>query len=103
MQGTSGAARPSGAARQIAGAAWRGLVQVLAGPDAPAGRRLRSPGQRWTARAVLGAATLALCAASLASLSGGYGLPILGFGARHVPNGAGLHYALPATEAMPTQ
>jgi signal transduction histidine kinase len=102
MQGTSGAATPAEGARQIAGAAWRGLARVVAGSDPPAARRWRSPGQRWAARAVLGAATLALCAASLASLSGGDGLLILGFGARHVPNGHGIPYRPPATAAVPS-
>jgi signal transduction histidine kinase len=51
---------------------------------------------------VLGAATLALCTASLASLRDGYGLPILGFGGRHVPDGSGLPHPPPATAAVPS-
>jgi signal transduction histidine kinase len=88
----------------MAGVAWRGLVQVVAGPDPPAGRRWRSPGQRWAARAVLGAATLALCAASLASLSDGSGLPILDFGARQAPDArpAGFPSQPPATSVVPS-
>jgi signal transduction histidine kinase len=101
MQGTSGVATSPEGARQIAGVAWRGLAQVVAGPDPSAGRRWRPPGQRWAARAVLGVATLTLCAASLASLSGGDGL-LLGFGARHVPNGPGVSYQPPATAAVPS-
>jgi signal transduction histidine kinase len=54
------------------------------------------------ARTVLGAATVALCAASLASLSGGDGLLLLGFGARHAPNGSAVSYHPPATAAVPS-
>jgi signal transduction histidine kinase len=50
---------------------------------------------------VLGVATLALCAASLASLSDGRGLLILG-SPRHVPNGSGIPYLSPATSAVPS-
>jgi signal transduction histidine kinase len=102
VQGIPGIAAPAEGARQIAGVAWRGLVQVAAGPDASAGRRWRSPGQRWAAGAVLGVATLALCTASVASLSDGYGHMILDFGARQVPNGSGLPSYLPATAVMPS-
>ena len=102
MQGISGIAAPAKGARQIAGVAWRGLIQVVAGPDPAAGRRWRSPGQRWAARTGLGIATLLLCTASLASLSDGYGLLILDFRARHVPNGSGFHYAPPATAVVPS-
>ena len=72
---------------QITGVAWRGLVQVAAGPDPAVARHQRSPKQRWAVRAMLAVALLALCTASLASLNDGYGLVILGFGAQHVPNG----------------
>lgn len=51
---------------------------------------------------MLSVATLLLCTASLASLSDGEGLTILGSGARHVPDGAGLHDASPATAAVPS-
>lgn len=101
MQGISGIAASAEGARQIAGAAWRGLVQTVAGPDPSTGRRQRSPGQRWAARIVLGVATLLLCTASLASLSNGYGLQILDPAGRRVPNGA-LRYAPPAAAAVPT-
>jgi signal transduction histidine kinase len=102
VQGISGIDAPAEGARQIAGAAWRGLVQVVAGPDPSTGRRWRSPGQRWAARAVLGVATLALCTASVASVSDGYGLLILGFHARQVPDGSGFPYHPPATAAVPS-
>jgi signal transduction histidine kinase len=102
VQGISGIAAPAEGARQIAGVAWRGLVQVVAGPDASAGRRWRSPGQRWAARAGLGVATLALCSASLASLSDGYGHMILDFPGRQVPNGSGFPSYPPATAVVPS-
>jgi signal transduction histidine kinase len=51
---------------------------------------------------VLGAATLLLCAASLASLDNGDGLLILGLRAQHVPNGSGFPNHLPATAAVPS-
>ena len=50
---------------------------------------------------MLAVATLALCAASLASLSDGHGLLILG-APRHVPNGSGIPYHPPATSAVPS-
>jgi signal transduction histidine kinase len=100
VQGISGIAAPAEGARQIAGVAWRGLVQVVAGPDPSVARRWRPPGQRWAARTVLAVATLALCTASLASLNDGYGLPILGFGTQQVPNGSGFS-DLPGTESVP--
>jgi signal transduction histidine kinase len=56
--------------------AWRGLAQVLAGPDPPSGGRRRSPWQRWAVRIALGAATALLCVASVASLGDGHGLSI---------------------------
>jgi signal transduction histidine kinase len=49
---------------------------------------------------VLGVATLLLCAASLASVSDGYGLLILDFRARQLPNGSGFPYHPPATAAV---
>ena len=51
---------------------------------------------------MLAVATLALCIASLASLSDGYGLLLLGFPAQHVPNGTGFPDHLPATAAVPS-
>jgi signal transduction histidine kinase len=89
VQGISGTPAPAEGARQIAGVAWRGLVPVAVGPDPSAGPRWRSPGRRWAARAVLGVATVALCTASLASLSDGYG--------------SGLPSHLPATAVVPSQ
>jgi signal transduction histidine kinase len=70
MQGTSGVARPADGVRPITRAAWRGLAQVLVGPDPSPGGR--STGQRWAARTVLGAAALLLCWASMACLAGGH-------------------------------
>ncbi len=62
------AAPAASRARGVAGRAWRGLIQVLAGPDpAPV---WRSPWQRRAAYGGLSAATLTACAASLASLPG---------------------------------
>jgi signal transduction histidine kinase len=100
MQGISGIAASAKGTRQNAGVAWRGLVQVVASPDLPSGRGWRSPGQRWAARTVLGAATLLLFTASLASMSDGYGLLMLDFPARQVPDGSGLPYHPPATAAV---
>jgi signal transduction histidine kinase len=51
--------------------AWRGLAGVLLGADPSASGWWRSPWQRRIAYAVLGGATVLLCAASLASLAGG--------------------------------
>jgi signal transduction histidine kinase len=48
---------------------------------------------------MVGAATLLLCIASLASLSDGYGLLILGSRDRQVPAGAGLHHPPPVAPA----
>jgi signal transduction histidine kinase len=101
VQGISSIAGPAGGAWQIAGVAWRGLVQVVAGPDPAVARRWRPPGQRWAVRAAVAVATLALCTASLASLSDGYGLLLLGSSAQHVPNGPGFPDHLPATAAVP--
>jgi signal transduction histidine kinase len=46
--------------------AWRGLVQVLIGPDPPSAWRWRSPQQRRVAYGALAMATFALCVANLA-------------------------------------
>lgn len=97
----SGIAAPAEGVRQIAGVAWRGLVQVVAGPDPSAGRHWRSPGQRLAARAILAVATLALCAASLAGLGNRYGLPILDLRPRHLQNGSGVTFP-PATAVVPS-
>jgi signal transduction histidine kinase len=53
---------------------------------------------------VLGVATLALCTASLASLSDGYGLLILGVHAQdqQVPNGSGFTNHLPGNVVVPS-
>jgi signal transduction histidine kinase len=102
VQGTSGLAAPAEGVRQIAGAAWHGLVQTAAGPEPSVARRRRPPGQRWAARTVLAVATLALCTASLASLSDGHGLEILGFGAQHVSDGSVFPSQLPDTQSVPS-
>jgi signal transduction histidine kinase len=49
----------------VAKRAWRGLVQVLIGPDPPSVWRWRSLQERRAAYVALGVATLALCAANL--------------------------------------
>ncbi len=72
MQGTSRLARPASVARPITRGGWRGLARVLAGQDPSPGGPGRSPGWRWAARIALGAATLLLCWASVASLAGGH-------------------------------
>jgi signal transduction histidine kinase len=54
--------------------AWRGLAQVLAAPDPPAGGRRRSFWRRRAGLVALGAATPLLCVASVASLGDGHGL-----------------------------
>jgi len=59
-------ARP--AARQVALWAWRGVIQALTGPDPAPSWRWRSPWQRRTAYAALGATTLVLFLASQASI-----------------------------------
>ena len=51
---------------------------------------------------MLGVAALALCAASLASLSNGYGPLILGFHTRQAPNGSGFPSNLPTTAVVPS-
>ena len=58
-----------GAARAAAGRAWRGLVQVLIGPDPPSVWRWHSSQERRVAYAALGVATLALCVANLAGIA----------------------------------
>jgi signal transduction histidine kinase len=54
-----------GLARAAVQRAWRGLIQVLTGPEPPPVWRWRSPQERQAAYAVLGVATVALCAANL--------------------------------------
>ncbi|HEX3515690.1 MAG TPA: hypothetical protein VHT26_16980 [Trebonia sp.] len=102
MQGTSGLAAPAEGVWQIAGTAWRGLVQAVAGPEPSVARRWRPPGQRWAARTALGLATLALCAASLASLNDGDGLLLLSSGTQDGPSGSGLSNHLPPTAVVPS-
>src|SRR5499427_2176403 len=58
-----------GAARAAAGRAWRGLVQVLTGPEPPPVWRWHSPQERRAAYAALGVATIALCAVDLAGIA----------------------------------
>jgi signal transduction histidine kinase len=53
------------AAHAAAKRAWRGLIQVLIGPDPPSVWRWHSEQERRLGYFVLGAATLALCAANL--------------------------------------
>ncbi|HET9969474.1 MAG TPA: sensor histidine kinase [Streptosporangiaceae bacterium] len=67
MPGTAPAASGTRAATHQA---WRGLIQVLAGPDLPPAWRWRSPRQRRAAYAVLAMATVALGVANLASMHG---------------------------------
>jgi signal transduction histidine kinase len=64
-----GTALAAGHAHRVARPAWQGLIQVLAGSD-PAPARWRSPWHRRAVHGGLGVATLVLCAASLASVSG---------------------------------
>ena len=68
MTPAPGAARAARRARGTARLAWRGLLQVLAGADPPP-PAWRSPWQRRAVYGALATATLALCVASLASLS----------------------------------
>jgi signal transduction histidine kinase len=49
----------------VARRAWRGLIEVLIGPDPPALWRLRSPQERRIAYATIGVVTLALCVANV--------------------------------------
>ncbi len=69
MPGVPLTASTRGAAGAAAGRAWRGLVQVLTGPDPPPVWRWRSPQERRAAYAALGVATLALCAVNLAGIA----------------------------------
>jgi signal transduction histidine kinase len=69
MPGVPPAASTRGAARAAAGWAWRGLVQVLTGPDPPPVWRWRSPQERRAAYAALGVATLALCIVNLGGIA----------------------------------
>ncbi len=71
MRTVSGIASPARDVRPAGRVLWRGLAGALFGSDPPGGR-WRSPGQRWAARAVLGAAVVLLCWASVASLDGGH-------------------------------
>src|SRR5215831_733419 len=63
---TSGTREAAGAA---AGRAWRGLVQVLTGPEPPSVWRWRSSEERRAAYAALVVATLTLCAVNLAGIA----------------------------------
>jgi signal transduction histidine kinase len=63
---TGGTREAAGAA---AGRAWRGLVQVLTGPEPPSVWRWRSPEERRAAYAALGVTTLTLCAVNLAGIA----------------------------------
>jgi signal transduction histidine kinase len=74
VQGITGIAPPAGGSRLAARMAWRGLAAVLFGADPSPRRRWRSPWQRRIVPVALGAATLLLCAASVASLADGHGL-----------------------------
>src|SRR5262252_9538836 len=58
-----------GVARAAAGRAWRGLVQVLTGPEPPPVWRWHSPLERRAAYAALGVATITLCAVNLAGIA----------------------------------
>jgi signal transduction histidine kinase len=58
-----------GTAHTVVKRAWRGLVQVLTGPDPPPVWRWRSSQQRQAAYAALGVATLALCAVNLGGIA----------------------------------
>jgi signal transduction histidine kinase len=57
------------AARAATGRTWRGLIQVLTGPEPPPVWRWRSPQERRVAYAALGVATLALCIANLGGIA----------------------------------
>jgi len=63
---TGGTREAAGAA---AGRAWRGLVQVLTGPEPPPVWRWRSPEERRAAYAALVVATLTLCVVNLAGIA----------------------------------
>jgi signal transduction histidine kinase len=71
MQGLTGIAAPVSGIRPALRAARRGLAEVLIGADLPLPDGGRSPWRRRAGYAMLGGATLVLCAASLASLVGG--------------------------------
>ena len=71
MQGVTGIASPVSGIRPVMRAARRGLAEVLLGADPVPRGGWRSRWQRTVVYAALGAATLLLCAASLASLEGG--------------------------------
>jgi len=86
VQGIPGIATPVRGTRSAARAAWRGLATVLFGADPSSRRRWRSPWQRRIVPTALGAATLLLCAASLASLADGHGLSL---GTYRTPVGSG--------------
>jgi signal transduction histidine kinase len=62
---TPGTSPAVSSTRRVARRAWRGLIQVLIGPDPPAVWRLRSLQERRVAYATIGVATLALCVANL--------------------------------------
>ena len=58
-----------GTARAAVRRAWRGLIQVLTGPDPPSVWRWHSPQERRAAYAALAVATLALWVANLAGIA----------------------------------
>lgn len=99
MHATSGLAAPAEGIGPITRAAWRALVQTLAGPEPPPAPRRHPPGPRWAARTGVAVASLALCAASLASLSDGL-LPASG--TQNGPNGSGLSSQLPPAAVVPS-
>ena len=68
----SGIASPARDVRPVVRVLWRGLARSPSGSDPPRGGRWGSPGRRWAGRAVLGAAVLLLCWASVASLADGH-------------------------------
>jgi signal transduction histidine kinase len=71
MQGISGTAAATMRVRLVTRTAWRGLVKVLFGADPPPRAWGGTLWQRRIVYLLLGATTLLLCAASLASLDGG--------------------------------
>jgi len=75
-------------ARPVVRAAWRGLIQVLVGPDPPSAKRLRSSGRRWAAGIALAVVTLTVYAASSGVRRAGH--QVLGPGsASHSGSGGG--------------
>jgi signal transduction histidine kinase len=70
---TAAASRAGLLARQ----AWRGLIQVLAGPEPPPVWRWRSLQDRGVAYSALAVVTLALCAANLVGAFAGWGQLLL--------------------------